>query len=154
PLALFAVARFQHSLSTDGLGPGAAFLLRVRDGQIPSTPSYPLAPHLLLFVTDDGSVAHPVEDPKLALDVLRLHCAEGNAIEVEAGRDFARSTKDGRDMRHYQRLLATAVAAASRRGSENRVASLFSAGASLLGDGDDAPGIGAVDLIAWMALVP
>ncbi|MCH1883951.1 helicase-related protein [Agrococcus sp. ARC_14] len=154
PLALFAVARFQQSLATDGLAPGAVFLLRVRDGQIPLTPSYPLAPHLLLYVTDDGSLAHPVEDPKLALDVLRLHGTEGTAIDVEAVREFARSTQDGRDMRHYRRLLAAAVAAASRRGSENRVASLFSAGATQLGAGDDAPGLDVVDLVAWMALVP
>lgn len=154
PQALHGVARFDASLEAEGLGPGAVFLLRVRNDEIPLPPAYPLAPFLLLYVTDDGAVAHAVDEPKLALDVLRRHGMDAPTVDADAVATFAKRTRDGARMDHYRRLLDAAITAATGKGTENRVASLFTAGPSLLGDGGAATGQASVDLIAWMALVP
>ncbi|WP_282946544.1 helicase-related protein [Cellulomonas endometrii] len=154
PQALHGVARFDATLDAEGLGPGAVFLLRVRDEEIPLPPAYPLAPFLLLYVTDDGMVAHAVDEPKLALDVLRRHGMDAPSVDAEAVASFARRTRGGARMHHYRGLLEAAITAATGKGTENRVASLFTAGPSLLGRGGASAGRASVDLIAWMALVP
>lgn len=154
PQAVHGVARFDASLDAEGLGPGAVFLLRVRDDEIPLPPAYPLAPFLLLYVTDDGTTVHAVDEPKLALDVLRRHGMDAPTVDAGAVADFAKRTRGGTRMDHYRGLLDAAITAATGKGTENRVASLFTAGPSLLGDGGPTAGRGSVDLIAWMALIP
>src|SRR5690606_27949992 len=98
PQALHGVARFDATLDAEGLGPGAVFLLRVRDEEIPLPPAYPLAPFLLLYVTDDGTVAHAVDEPKLALDVLRRHGMDAPSVDAEAVASFAKRTRSGARM--------------------------------------------------------
>ncbi|OLL78849.1 DEAD/DEAH box helicase-like protein [Pseudonocardia sp. Ae168_Ps1] len=154
PLALFGVTRFDESLASEGLAPGAVFLLRVRDGAIPLPESYPLAPHLLAYVRDDGELARPIEEPKLPLDVLRHHCLDRTEPDSEALADFHRATRHGARMTHYRGLLDAAVRAASGQVQESAVASLFSAGPSTLGAESGAAGLDAVDVVAWVAVVP
>ncbi len=63
-------------------------------------------------------------------------------------------TRSGRSMKHYRDLLDVAVRAASGKAEESMVASLFSAGPSLLGTEAATPGLEAVNLIAWLAVLP
>ena len=154
PLALFGVARFDDALATEGLSPGAVFLMRVRDDAFAFSPAYPLAPYVLAYVTDDGALAHPVEEPKLALDVLRRHCLDRTAPDDVALKDFDKATRQGRSMKHYRGLLDAAVRAASGQAEAQLAASIFSAGPSPLGTGDAVPGLESVDLVAWVAVVP
>lgn len=154
PLALFGVARFDEALGEDGLTPGAVFLLRVRDDAFTFSKAYPLAPYVLAYVTDDGKLAHAIEEPKLALDVLRHHCLGDSEPDTTVLAEFARTTRSGRSMTHYRGLLDVAVRAASGRAEESMVASLFSAGPSQLGTDATAPGLEAVDVVAWVAVVP
>ncbi|MGW5442400.1 helicase-related protein [Streptomyces asiaticus] len=154
PLALFGVARFDKALADDGLAPGAVFLLRVRDDAFAFSEGYPLAPYVLAYVTDDGNLAHEIEEPKLALDVLRHHCLSNTEPDAAVLAEFDRSTRSGRSMKHYRDLLDVAVRAASGKAEESMVASLFSAGPSELGTEAAAPGLEAVDLIAWLAVLP
>lgn len=154
PLALFGVARFDESLASEGLSPGAVFLLRVRDGAIPLAESYPLAPHLLVYVRDDGELARPIDQPKVALDVLRHHCLDRAEPDAAALADFHRATRNGARMAHYRGLLDAAVRAASGQAKETAVASLFSAGPSTLGAEGGAAGLDAVEVVAWVAVVP
>ncbi|GAA2248829.1 helicase [Streptomyces ruber] len=154
PLALFGVSRFDKTLADDGLAPGAVFLLRVRDDAFALSEGYPLAPYVLAYVTDDGSLAHKIEEPKLALDVLRHHCLGSTEPDAAILGEFDRATRSGRSMKHYRDLLEVAVRAASGKAEESMVASLFSAGPSLLGTEAAAPGLEAVDLIAWLAVLP
>ncbi|MEF9903451.1 helicase-related protein [Streptomyces sp. P9-A2] len=154
PLALFGVTRFDKALADDGLVPGAVFLLRVRDDAISFSEAYPLAPYVLAYVTDDGSLAHEIEEPKLALDVLRHHCLGDTEPDAAVLAEFDRATRSGRSMKHYRNLLDVAVRAASGKAEESMVASLFSAGPSQLGTEAAAPGLEAVDVIAWMAVLP
>jgi hypothetical protein len=154
PLALFGVTRFDKALADDGLAPGAVFLLRVRDNLFSFSKAYPLAPYVLAYVTDDGRLAHPVEEPKLALDLLRHHCLGDSQPDADVLAEFRRTTRSGKSMTHYRGLLDVAVRAASGRAEEGLVASLFSAGPSQLGTGAAAPGMEAVDVVAWMAVIP
>jgi superfamily II DNA or RNA helicase len=153
PLALFGVARFDLTLAEEGLAPGAVFLLRVHDNAIAFGKSYPLAPYALAYVTDDGELTHEIEQPKLALDVLRRHCLGDREPDLAALADFEKATRSGRSMRHYRGLLDAVVRAVSGTAEENLVASLFSAGPSQLGTAA-APGLESVDVIAWVALIP
>ncbi|WUU84317.1 helicase-related protein [Streptomyces cellulosae] len=154
PLALFSVTRFDKSLTDDGLAPGAVFLLRVRDDAFAFSKAYPLAPYVLAYVTDDGKLAHEIEEPKLALDVLRHHCLGNTEPDDTVLAEFDRATRSGRSMKHYRDLMDVAVRAASGKAEESMVASLFSAGPSQLGTDAAAPGLEAVDLIAWLAVLP
>ncbi|MPY50427.1 DEAD/DEAH box helicase [Streptomyces sp. K1PN6] len=154
PLALFGVARFDKILADDGLAPGAVFLLRVRDDAFAFSEGYPLAPYVLAYVTDDGNLTHEIEEPKLALDVLRHHCLGNTDPDAAVLAEFDRATRSGRSMKHYRDLLDVAVRAASGKAEESMVASLFSAGPSQLGTEAAAPGLEAVDLIAWVAVLP
>jgi len=153
PLALFGVARFEQRLAEDGLRPGAVFLLRVRDNDIPLPKAYPLAPYLLVYVADDGEVLHAVDEPKMALDVIRACAATKEEIDGEALAEFAVATNSGNNMAHYRNLLDAAIAAARGKATESRVASLFSTGPALLGN-QTAAGLTSIDVIAWLALLP
>ncbi|MFF5177781.1 helicase-related protein [Micromonospora sp. NPDC000316] len=154
PLALFGVTRFDKTLADDGLAPGAVFILRVRDDAFTFSKAYPLAPYVLAYVTDDGRLAHAIEEPKLALDVLRHHCLGSTEPDAAVLADFDKATRSGKSMKHYRDLLNMAVRAASGNAEESMVASLFSAGPSQLGTDATAPGLEAVDLVAWLVLFP
>ncbi|MFD7652860.1 helicase-related protein [Actinosynnema sp. NPDC059797] len=154
PLALFGVTRFDQTLAADGLTPGAVFLLRVRGNAIAIPASYPLAPHLLAYVGDDGVLAHPIDEPKLALNVLRRHCLDRTEPDEAVLAAFNRATIDGTRMTHYQSLLDVAVRAASKQATETAVGSLFSPGPSILGISDGTASLDAVDVVAWLAVVP
>ncbi|WP_063807101.1 helicase-related protein [Streptomyces scabiei] len=154
PLALFGVTRFDKSLAGDGLAPGAVFLLRVRDDAFPFSKAYPLAPYVLAYVTDDGRLAHEIEEPKLALDVLRRHCLGNSEPDTDVLAEFDKATRSGKSMKHYRALLDVAVRAASGQAEENMVASLFSAGPSQLGTDAAAPGLESVDVVAWVVITP
>ena len=104
-------------------------------------------------MTDDAVVAHEIEQPKLALDVLRHHCLSATEPDAVVLAEFDRATRSGRSMSHYRSLLDAAVRAVSGTVEEGLVASLFSAGASQLGTAAAHPGLESVDVIAWMALI-
>ena len=154
PLALFGVTRFDNGLASEGHGPGAVFLLHVRDNAFSFSKSYPLAPYVLAYVTDDGTLAHPIEEPKLALDVLRRHCLDLTEPDSGALAEFEKATRQGRSMKHYRSLLDTAVRAASGRAEEKLAASIFSARPSRLGTDASVPGLESVDVVAWVAVIP
>lgn len=153
PLALFGVSQYDPKLYADGVVPGAIFLLRLREASKAVSAEYPLAPYVLVYVKEDGQIAHPVEQPKLALDVLRHHALAQVEPDAEALATFNHVTRKGRDMSSYRTLLEVAVGAVSGKSKESAVASLFSAGVSTLGLGDQNAGQDAVDLVAWMAIV-
>ncbi|MGW3657096.1 helicase-related protein [Streptomyces sp. NPDC005151] len=154
PLALFGVTRFDEALADEELAPGAVFLLRVRDDAFTFSKAYPLAPYVLAYVTDDGRLAHTIEEPKLALDVLRHHCLGSTEPDASVLEEFDKATRSGKSMKHYRDLLDVAVRAASGKAAENMVASLFSSGPSQLGTDATAPGLEAVDVVAWVAVIP
>lgn len=154
PLALFGVATFDTALAADGLAPGAIFLLKVRDGAFGFTATYPLAPYVLAYVKDDGTLAHPIEEPKVALDVLRRHALDRSEPDSDAVSSFDRATRRGAAMGHYRTLLAHAVEAASGYSEQKLAASIFDPGPTLLGSDESVRGLGSIEIIAWLAVVP
>ena len=85
---------------------------------------------------------------------LRHHALAQTEPDADALADFNTATREGRDLSHYRELLDVAVRAVNGKAQESAVASLFSAGASTYGDDAQASGLAAVDLVAWMVLVP
>jgi hypothetical protein len=126
PLGTFAVT----TSSELDIPAGMIFCLRAEAAlaeQI-SDGGYPLAPHYLIHVGDDGAVLLPFTQAKQLLDRLKRVCLGRDLPDAQACARFDRSTKNGEDMRMAQRLLAAAVASVAGKSEERAVASLFRPG--------------------------
>ncbi len=109
---------------------GAIFCLRA-EGTAADTqfhPGYPLAPHYLVHVGEDGTVLLPFTQGKAVLDRLRRLCVGKEMPDALACRRFDHATRQGQDMRAVQQQLAAAVAAIVGTDEERAVSSLFSPG--------------------------
>ena len=126
PFGVYAVA----TTADDEIAPGMIFCLRAEGPAAARSfePGYPLAPHYLIHVGDDGAVLLPFTQAKGVLDRLKRLCLGRDLPDAEACARFDRATRDDRDMRYAQRLLAAAVAAIAGKSEERAVASLFSPG--------------------------
>ena len=125
---------------------GDAAKRRVEDG-------YPLAPHYLVHVGDDGVVVLPYTQAKQIFDRLKRLCLGRDLPDAGACARFDETTKQGEDMRSAQKLLATAVASVVGKSEERAVASLFSPGGTHARKGEFA-GINDFEVIAWLAILP
>ena len=125
---------------------GDAAKRRVEDG-------YPLAPHYLVHVGDDGVVVLPYTQAKQIFDRLKRLCLGRDLPDAGACARFDETTKQGEDMRSAQKLLATAVASVVGKSEERAVASLFSPGGTHALKGEFA-GINDFEVIAWLAILP
>ena len=114
----------------DEIAPGMIFCLRAEGPAATRSfePGYPLAPHYLIHVGDDGAVLLPFTQAKGVLDRLKRLCLGRDLPDAEACVRFDGATRGDRDMRHAQRLLAAAVASIAGKSEERAVASLFSPG--------------------------
>ena len=114
----------------DEIAPGMIFCLRAEGPAATRSfePGYPLAPHYLIHVGDDGAVLLPFTQAKGVLDRLKRLCPGRDLPDAEVCARFDGATRGGRDMRHAQRLLAAAVASIAGKSEERAVASLFSPG--------------------------
>ena len=126
PLGAYAVTT---SIDAD-ISPGVIFCLRAEgDAAIKAAePGYPLSPHYLVHVGDDGAVLLPYTQAKRILDRLKRLALGRDLPDVAAANRFDKATKQGEDMRHAQKLLAAAVASVVGKNEERAVASLFSTG--------------------------
>ena len=154
PLALFGVTRFDKALAEDGLAPGAVFLLRVRDNAVRLLQGVPAGP-VRARLRDRRRQARPRDrgtqtGPRRTAPPLPGRLPNPTPT---SSRNSRRTTRSGKSMTHYRGLLDVAVRAASGRAEESLVASLFSAGPSQLGTDAAAPGMEAVDVVAWVALI-
>ena len=110
--------------------PGMIFCLQAEGpaAERPFEPGYPLAPHYLLHMGEDGTVLLPFTQAKQILDRLKQLCLGRNMPDAGAYARFEKSTRGDRDMGTAQRLLAAAVASIVGKSEERAVASLFSPG--------------------------
>jgi hypothetical protein len=120
---------------------------RIRHG------GYPLSPHYLVHVGDDGAVLLPYTQAKQILDRLKRVCLGRDLPDAGACARFDRATKDGEDMRHAQRLLAAAVASVVGKSEERAVASLFTPGGTHALKGEFA-GINDFEVVAFLVILP
>ncbi len=113
---------------------------------------YPLAPHYLVHVGDDGAVLLPYPQAKRALDRLKRLSLGREAPDMGACAWFDKMTKQGEDMRHAQKLLAAAVASVAGKNEERAVESLFSPGGTHAIKGEFA-GSNDFEVVAFMVVL-
>ena len=88
--------------------PGIIFCLRAEGGAAtrPFESGYPLAPHYLVHVGEDGTELLPFAQAKLILDRLKRICLGRDLPDLDACARFDTATRGNEDMREPQRLLA------------------------------------------------
>lgn len=137
------------------IAPGIIFCLRAEG--IAATKvaesGYPMAPHYLVHVGDDGAVRLPYTQAKRILDRLKRLCLGRDLPDASACARFDKSTKYGEDMRHAQRLLSASVASVVGKSEERAVASLFSPGGTHAIKGEFA-GINDFEVVAFLVVLP
>ena len=114
---------------------------------------YPLAPHYLVHVGDDGAVLLPYPQAKRILDRLKRLALGRELPDAGACAKFDKATKQGEDMRHAQKLLAAAVASVAGKNEERAVASLFTPGGTHAIKGEFA-GSNDFEVVAFMVILP
>ena len=154
PLGTYAVT---EALG-DGENPipsGVIFCLRaVGDAALAvAEPSYPLAPHYVVHVGDDGDVLLPYTQAKQVLDRLKKLSLGHDQPDQEAYKRFDKATRAGRDMEPYRKLLARAIGTLVGKREERAVASLFQKGGTHAMKGEFA-GINDFEVVAFLVASP
>ena len=151
PLGACAVT---SSIDAD-IPPGVVFCLRAEGAPAakPIDPGYPLAPHYLVHVSDDGGVLLPYTQGKRILDRLKRLSLGRDLPDASACARHDKATKQGEDMRHAQRLLAAAVSSVVGKSEERAVASLFSPGGTHAMKGEFA-GSNDFEVVAYLVVLP
>jgi hypothetical protein len=137
------------------ISPGIIFCLRA-EGKAASPVAdggYPLAPHYLVHVGEDGTVLLPYTQAKQVLDRLKRLCVGRELPDAGACARFDRATRHGEDMRHAQSLLGAAVASVAGKNEERAVASLFSPGGTHALKGEFA-GMNDFEVVAYLVILP
>lgn len=136
------------------IAPGIVFCLRAEGAAAERAfePGYPLAPHYLVHVGEDGAVLLPFPQAKQILDRLKRLCVGRDMPDAAACARFDKATKHGEDMRRAQSLLATAVASVVGKTEERAVASLFTPGGTHALQGEFA-GINDFEVVAFLVIL-
>ncbi|MBZ5497780.1 MAG: helicase [Acidobacteriia bacterium] len=151
PLGTFAVTTTTEA----EVPPGIIFCLRA-EGEAAGRafePGYPLAPHYLVHVGDDGGVLLLFPQAKQILDRLKRVCVGRDLPDAASCARFDKATKQGEDMQQAQRLLAAAVASVVGKTEERAVASLFSPGGTHALKGEFA-GSNDFEVVAFLVVLP
>ncbi len=137
------------------LPPGVTFLLRAVGDHSNDVfgPGYPLAPHGLVHVGDDGTVVLGHLHAKEILDRLKFACVGRDEVEIATVEAFDRATSGGKDMKASQQRLAEAVRSVVGKGGERAVESLFKPGGTHALVGEFA-GINDFEVVAFLAVLP
>lgn len=137
------------------IAPGIIFCLRAEGdaAKRAAETGYPLAPHYMVHVGDDGAVVLPYTQAKQILDRLKRLCLGRDLPDAGACARFDKATKQGQDMRAAQRLLAAAVASVVGKTEERAVASLFTPGGTHALKGEFA-GVNDFEVIAFLVVLP
>ena len=153
PFGTLAVTTGQSSGEAT-IPPGVIFCLRAVGEAALKTmePGYPLAPHYVVHVGDDGAVLLPFTQVKQVLDRLKRLCIGRDLPDAGASANFDKATKNGKDMSAIQDLLATAVASIVGKKEERAVASLFTPGGTHAMKGEF-QGIDDFEVVAFLVVL-
>jgi hypothetical protein len=154
PFGTFAVTTAQ-GIGESAIPPGVIFCLRaVGDAALKGIePGYPLAPHYLVHVGDDGTALLPYTQVKQVLDRLKKLCVGRDLPDATACAQFGKSTRGGEHMTAVQNQLAAAVAAITGKKGERAVASLFMPGGTHALKGEF-PGVNDFEVVAYLVVLP
>ena len=135
--------------------PGIVFCLRAEGAAADkiAESGYPLAPHYLVHVGEDGNVSLPYTQAKRILDRLKRLSLGRKFPDIAACSRFDKETKQGELMHSAQQLLAAAVASVVGKSEERAVASLFSPGGTHAMKGEFA-GSNDFEVVAFLIVLP
>jgi hypothetical protein len=153
PLGTFAVTT--TAPDDADIAPGVIFCLRAAGEAAKKSfePGYPLAPHYLVHVGDDGATLLAFTQAKPILDRLRRLCVGRELPDAEAVARFETATRGGEEMTATQGLLAAAVASIAGKSQERAVASLFVPGGTHAAKGEFA-GMNDFEVVAFFVVLP
>jgi hypothetical protein len=151
PFGSFAVT----TTADAAVPPGVIFCLRAAGEAALKgiEPGYPLSPHYLVHVGEDGAVALPYTHAKHILDRMRKLCEGTHEIDTHACGRFDKATRHGENMASLQKQLAAAVASITGKKEERAVASLFTPGGTHAQKGEFA-GVNDFEVVAFLAVLP
>jgi len=137
------------------IAPGIIFCLRSEGEHAKRMveSGYPLAPHFLVHVDDDGAVILPYTQAKQILDRLKRLCLGRDLPDAGACTRFDKTTKQGEDMRQARQLLSVGVSSIVGKSEERAVASLFTPGGTHAMKGEFA-GINDFEVAAFLVVLP
>jgi len=144
-----------HDDGESSIPPGVIFCVRAVGEAALKTiePGYPLAPHYLIQMDENGAVVLPFTQARQALDRLKRLCIGRDLPDAEDCARFDKITKDGRDMGSVQDLLSKAVASIIGKKEERSVASLFTPGGTHAMKGEF-QGINDFEVVAMLIVLP
>lgn len=154
PYCVSAVTTTQGS-EDNAIPAGVIFCLRA-EGDVALNniePGYPLAPHYLVHVGEDGAVLLPYTQAKQALDRLKKLCIGRGMPDAGACARFDKATRDGKDMDNERDMLAGAVASIVGKNEERAIASLFTPGGTHALKGEF-QGINDFEVVAYLVVLP
>ena len=151
PLGTFAVTTSPEA----GIPPGILFCLRAASERALESvhPGYPLAPHYVLHVGDNGEVLLPFAQAKKVLDRIKRVCIGRDLSDAVACKQFDLTTQHGKNMSHAQNLLAKAVASVIGKKEERAVASLFTPGGTHALKGEFL-GMDDFEVVSYLVVLP
>jgi ERCC4-related helicase len=135
PLGLYSVFPLDEDLKNEGINQGVIFCLKnLREGKeaVQVDDNYPLAPYFLVYVSDEGVVELNFTQSKKVLDLLKRQAFLHDEVDMDCVEMVNAQTKDGRNLEHYQHLLAVAIDSIAGKSEQKGVESLFTKGGTVL----------------------
>ena len=155
PLGLFSVVPIDSELESDGIKPGVIFCLKnIRRGKeaVQVDDNYPLSPYFLVYLSDEAVIELNFTQSKKILDLLKRQAFIHSDLVQASAEHINEVTKNGRNMEHYQHLLAVAVDSIAGKSEEKGVESLFTKGGTVL-TATSSQGIEDFAVISYLILV-
>ncbi|GAB1256188.1 DEAD/DEAH box helicase [Aurantivibrio plasticivorans] len=155
PYGLYSVVPLDEDLKNDGITQGVVFCLKnIRQGKeaVQVDDNYPLAPYFLVYVSGNAVVELNFTQSKKVLDLLKRQAFIHSEVETNCVEVINSKTKSGRNLEHYQHLLAVAVDSIAGKSEEKGVESLFSKGGTVL-TATSSQGIEDFAVVSYLILV-
>ncbi|MFK5947761.1 MAG: helicase-related protein, partial [Methylococcales bacterium] len=155
PTGLFSTVTINAEAKEDGIKAGVIFCLKnTKTGNkaVPVDDNYPLAPHFMVYVKDDGSIVLNFTQSKKILDLIKQQAISNTEINEQAIVSFNHKTKHGNDMAHYQQQLAIAIDSIAGISEEKGTQSLFTRGGTVLTP-TGSQGIDDFEVVSYLILV-
>lgn len=155
PLGLYGAVSLDEELAHEGFNSGVVFCLKnIRQGKqaVQVDDNYPLSPYFLVFVSDEAVIELNYTQSKKVFDLMKRQAFVHAGIDHAATEQVNAATRDGRDLNHYQHLLAVAVDSIAGKSDEKGVKSLFTKGGTVL-TATSSQGIEDFAVVSYLILV-
>ena len=156
PFGIYAVADPQQAhgdkVPADAIAPGAIFCLRQKTDVPQRTPNR-LQPYFLCYVRNDGTVRFTFAQAKQTLALFQALASGFDTPHAALEDAFDAETEHGRNMAHYEQLLASTVRSIARTSNEAQQRRLRHDRGALLPKKSEQPNNEAdFELVTWLVL--